>query len=240
MIIPSGPVDDIVTDDKGDTLGSGYPSLQEDLRIAWRSGELRGFLYERIAVSLIPLLYGRVALGLFKRIYKNLSVGVRPRCSGRMSVVMARNTSIAIGDDFIAISDQRRATISVYSPCKLRTLPGGNIRIGNRVALNGTSVTSRRSVQIGDGTMIAANVVIIDADLHRQWPPDTRMRFPDSGVPVTIGRNVWIGMGTMVLKGSTIGDNSIIGAGSVVTSNVPANVVAAGNPARVLRSIGKS
>jgi galactoside O-acetyltransferase len=58
-------------------------------------------------------------------------------------------------------------------------------------------------------------------------------------LPVHIGRNVWIGSGVQILPGVTIGDNSVIGAGSVVTNNIPANVVAFGAPCRVVREIGE-
>jgi len=114
---------------------------------------------------------------------------------------------------------------------------GAAIIVGDGVALNGTSITSRRRIEIGCGTMIAANVVIVDSDFHQHWPPEGR--FYGLGVendrPVVIGCNVWIGMGSLILKGSTIRDNSIIAAGSVVTGAIPPNVMAAGAPARVLR-----
>ena len=67
--------------------------------------------------------------------------------------------------------------------------------------------------------------------------PATRRAKWEAGAPITIGDNVWIGGGAIVLAGVSIGDNSIVGAGAVVTRDVPANVVAVGNPARVVREV---
>ena len=67
--------------------------------------------------------------------------------------------------------------------------------------------------------------------------PDVRSLHQDFPLPITIGNHVWIGGSTVVCPGVTIGDNTVIGAGSVVTKDIPANVVAAGNPCRVIRSI---
>ena len=213
------------------------PALWSEFLQGVRGQETLGFLYDKILVSSLPLVYGWATLRTFRELYPNLSVGSGARCWGGMSIVMARQSSISIGDNFWAVSDARRAGITLFSKCKLRTFEGASIRIGDGVELNGTSITSRVAVEIGDGSQIAANVIIIDADFHQHWPPESRAQRSDSGRPVTIGRHVWIGMGSLVLKGSNIGDNSIIGAGSVVAGNVPADVVAAGNPARVLRSL---
>ncbi len=188
--------------------GSAPPTWREDLAVARRTGELPGFVYERVLVSIIPRLRGRAALAVSQLIYKNLSVGARPRCWGGMSVLLARTSSITIGDDLWAVSDPRRAAIALYSPCKLRTFSGAHICIGNKVGLNGTSITSACRIEIGDGTLVAANVSIVDADFpHSSGHPRKRWSVSDGrGQPVIIGRNVWIGVSTIVLKGATIGD----------------------------------
>ncbi|MDD7138981.1 MAG: DapH/DapD/GlmU-related protein [Clostridium sp.] len=72
------------------------------------------------------------------------------------------------------------------------------------------------------------------ASLQRTTPSERRSTISK---PIVLGKNVWIGAGAIVLPGVTIGDNSVVGAGAVVTRNIPANTVAAGNPARVLRSL---
>jgi acetyltransferase-like isoleucine patch superfamily enzyme len=119
-------------------------------------------------------------------------------------------------------------------------MPGAMIVIGDEVSLNGTSITCCNHVSIGNRTMIAANVIIMDSDFHHHWPPSNRRSdpIPDDAAPVRIGDGVWIGVGATILKGTTIGENSIIGAGSVVTGVIPPNVVAAGVPARIIRNLG--
>ena len=112
------------------------------------------------------------------------------------------------------------------------------LRQGQGLLVN--ALTSKCRIEIGDDTMIAANVIIVDSDFHAAWPPEQRWTSSTNAFDkeVVIGRRVWIGMNTVVLKGSRIGDNSIIGAGSVVSGDIPANVLAAGNPARVIRALG--
>ena len=90
-------------------------------------------------------------------------------------------------------------------------------------------------VVIGDNCQIAPNVAIYTAGhpVH----PDTRNTLYEYGIGVTIGDNVWIGGNTVILPGVHIGSNTVIGAGSVVTKDIPDWVIAAGNPCRVIRSI---
>ena len=90
-------------------------------------------------------------------------------------------------------------------------------------------------IRIGNNVMFGPNVSIYTAGhpLH----PDSRNSGYEYGIPVTIGNNVWIGGCCVILPGVTIGDNAVIGAGSVVTKDIPANVCAAGNPCRVIREI---
>ena len=89
---------------------------------------------------------------------------------------------------------------------------------------------------VGDNVMFAPNVTIATAG--HPVDPDLRRRAAQFNLPVRIGDNVWIGAGAVVLPGVNIGENSVIGAGSVVTKDIPPNVVAVGNPCRVLRPIG--
>ena len=113
---------------------------------------------------------------------------------------------------------------------------GYNIRVGENFYANmGCGILDCAPVTIGDNVMLAPNVNIYTAG----HPLDVEQR--NAGVeyayPVTIGNNVWIGGNVTIVPGVTIGDNSVIGAGSVVTKDIPANVVAMGNPCRVVREI---
>jgi len=110
---------------------------------------------------------------------------------------------------------------------------GFNIRLGANVFMNFNCVVlDVVAVEIGDGTQIGPAVQIYAAD----HPRDAKIRRDglEFGKPVRIGRHVWIGGGAIILPGVTIGDDAIIGAGSVVTSDVAEDVTVAGNPARVI------
>lgn len=103
---------------------------------------------------------------------------------------------------------------------------------------NNALLHSMRSIRIGDDCRIGECAAIYDADFH-EVNPATRNHSAGIVKPVVIGSNVWIGARAMILKGVTIGDNSVIGAMSLVTKDIPANCVAAGVPAKVIRSISE-
>ncbi len=110
---------------------------------------------------------------------------------------------------------------------------GYNIHLGEGVFLNfGCTMLDVVPVRIGAGTQIGPGVQVLAADHPRD--PAQRRQMLELGRPVIIGRNVWIGGAAVILPGITIGDNAIIGAGSVVTHDVPDGVTVAGNPARLL------
>jgi len=113
---------------------------------------------------------------------------------------------------------------------------GYNIEIGeNFFSNNNFTVLDGAKVTIGDNVFIAPNVGIYTAG----HPLDAEQRNEglEYAYPITIGNNVWIGAHVVILPGVTIGDNSVIGAGSVVTKSIPANSLAVGNPCKVLREI---
>lgn len=111
---------------------------------------------------------------------------------------------------------------------------GKNIHLGRRVFINaGCRFQDQGGITIGDDCLIGHNAVI--ATLQHDIAPSRRADLVPS--PVVIGRNVWLGANVTVLPGVTIGDDAVIGAGSVVTKDVPARTVAVGSPARVVRTI---
>ena len=111
----------------------------------------------------------------------------------------------------------------------------GHINIGNNVLLcPGVRLDSASEIEVGDNCMFAAGSYVTDADWHdvydRTKPVGTTRK-------VTLHDNVWIGDGAIVCKGVTIGENSVIGAGSIVTGDIPKNTIAAGNPAKVVKPL---
>lgn len=112
---------------------------------------------------------------------------------------------------------------------------GRNIAIGERVFINaGCRFQDQGGITIGDDCLIGHNAVI--ATLQHDIAPARRTDLIPS--PVVLGRNVWLGANVTVLPGVTIGDDAVVGAGSVVTKDVPAGTIVVGSPARVVRAVG--
>ncbi|PAE07840.1 maltose acetyltransferase [Terribacillus saccharophilus] len=113
---------------------------------------------------------------------------------------------------------------------------GNHVHFGKNVYANfNLTLVDDTHIYIGDYTMIGPNVTIATAG--HPILPELREKAYQFNVPVTIGRNCWIGAGAILLPGVSVGDNTVIGAGSIVTKDIPSNVVAVGNPCRVLREI---
>ena len=115
---------------------------------------------------------------------------------------------------------------------------GKHVRLGNYVYANfNLTLVDDGYIDIGDNVMFAPNVTVITAT-HPVLPA-LREKGLQFNVDVKICNNVWIGAGVIIMPGITVGENSVVGAGSVVTKDVPPNTVVVGNPARVLREIGE-
>ena len=115
---------------------------------------------------------------------------------------------------------------------------GHHVHFGKYVYANfNLTLVDDTHIYVGDYTMLGPNVVLATAG--HPILPELREQAYQYNMPVRIGRNCWLGAGVIVLPGVTIGDNTVIGAGSVVTKDIPANVVAVGNPCRVLREINE-
>jgi acetyltransferase-like isoleucine patch superfamily enzyme len=142
-----------------------------------------------------------------------------------------------------------KSNISIGANCRFRSSPLSNliginhrciisthnentfIKIGDNCGFSGVVIGAFTQIILGNNVRCGANVLITDSDWHAN---DPRV---DSPRPVKIGNNVWLGYSSIILKGVEIGDNSIIGAGSVVTKSIPANVIAAGNPCKVIKTL---
>lgn len=113
---------------------------------------------------------------------------------------------------------------------------GAHLHFGKGVYANfNFTVVDDTHIYVGDYTMFGPNVVLATAG--HPILPELRQQAYQYNMPVHIGKNCWLGAGVVVLPGVTIGDNTVIGAGSVVTKDIPSNVVAVGNPCRVLREV---
>ena len=113
---------------------------------------------------------------------------------------------------------------------------GRHVHFGKGVYANfNLTLVDDTHIYVGDYTMLGPNVVLATAG--HPILPELRPLAYQYNMPIHIGKNCWLGAGVVVLPGVTIGDNTVIGAGSIVTKDIPANVVAVGNPCRILREI---
>lgn len=138
---------------------------------------------------------------------------------------------------------------SCYSGCSFSIGKEGRCTVGDYTLLNGALVMAEDLIEIGNYCIISWNVGIADSDFHPIDPAQRRQdamaispygegrppRPPIATAPVRIKDNVWIGMGAVILKGVTIGENAVVAAGAIVTKDVPANAVVAGNPAKIVK-----
>lgn len=170
--------------------------------------------------------------------------GKNVRILGHPYVQISRG-SLTIGDDFYMTNGDGINPLSGNQRGAFFTEPGASIAIGRHVGMSGTRMWIARSLTIGNNVNIGAGVMLIDTDCHQM---DYRMRRHDAArmfseaqlrdgvrsAPIVIEDDVWIGANVVVLKGVTIGARSVVGAGSIVTHDIPADCVVAGNPARVI------
>ncbi|MGJ5642344.1 acyltransferase [Formosa sp. S-31] len=142
------------------------------------------------------------------------------------------NSEIVIGSENEFLSSPTSNLIGINRKCILSTQSEqAIIKIGDNCGFSGTVIGAFSTITLGDFVRCGANTLITDSDWHTDDP-----RVSESQ-PVVIKNNVWLGVNAVVLKGVTIGENTIIGANSVVVKSIPANVIAAGNPCKVIKQI---
>ena len=147
---------------------------------------------------------------------------------------------VVIADEVTINSENRGYHLNMYTSTKLYAdLHGAIITIGEKSRIHGSCLHAFSSISIGKRCLIAANCQIIDGNGHDLSFDNVENRINTQGLaqPITIEDDVWIGANSIILPGVTIGKGSVIGAGSVVTGQIPPMVLAAGNPAKPLRKI---
>lgn len=179
--------------------------------------------------------YPRINRWLFNA--KGVEYGKNLQVYSRLSVI--GGGKIKIGDNFVFTSGDAINPISSNVQGAIFTdNPSAKITIGNNVGMSSTRMWIHDSLTIGDNVKIGGGVLLIDTDCH---PMDYKVRRKSNegtkSAPIVIEDDVWIGAQAIVMKGVTIGARAIIGAGSVVTKDIPADCVAAGNPCKVIRKI---
>ncbi|MCK5642238.1 MAG: acyltransferase [Gammaproteobacteria bacterium] len=157
------------------------------------------------------------------------------RLMGWPLIQKARGAKIEIGQRFFAVSKSRYNSWGVIQPVIIKARrPGCLIRIGDDVGLSGCTITAIKKIMVGNKVLVGSGVIIADNDAHSINPECRRYSKEITSEPVIIKDNVFIGARAMILKGVTVGTGAVVGAGSVVTRDVPDYAIVAGNPARVL------
>ena len=156
--------------------------------------------------------------------------------NGRLFISADKRNSIIIGDN-VKINSSEAANHVSGIRTKLCTNKGGKIIIGNRVGMSNVTIYSFEEIAIEDDVFLGAGVRIYDTDFHSINYEERMNNTGTKQKAVKICKGAFIGAEAMILKGVTIGRNSVVGAGSVVTKSIPDNEVWGGNPAHLIRKI---
>ena len=200
-----------------------------------REIDLRGLFYRQIFKYRrnfnIKVINPLVRLKLFTH---GVELGVNTRFLGFPMISREPNSVIAFGNNCEFNSSRHSVKIGLFRPCSFATIrKGARIVFGDNVGGTGSTIVAALSVTIGNHVMIGANCTIIDTDFHNTDPSE-RITENIAAKPVVIEDNVFLGFNCFILKGVTIGKNAVIGANSVVISNIPPNSIAMGNPCKVI------
>lgn len=147
-------------------------------------------------------------------------------------------SSITMGDNVSLFSAFSSNMLGLYQRCIIVARYGGKIEIGEHCGISGSTIYAFDSIKIGKYTRVGANCKIIDNDFH---PIELEYRHKGFNeqythrAPIKIGDDCFIGMNSIILKGTTLGNNVIVGAGSVVHGTFPDNCIIAGNPAKLIK-----
>lgn len=186
-------------------------------------------------------------LGYVRLRFPNASFGARFLNFGPWPYLyVSRTARLRIGDGCTLANHTRYNTIGVIKPCSLAAHGSGLLEIGNRVGMSGVSLCAYDHISIGDDVLIGANTYIFDTDFHSIDFTQRTMEIRTGnfeGVrhrPVRIANGAFVGANCIITKGVTIGTRSVIGAGSVVTRDVPDGEIWAGNPAHFVRAVSSS
>jgi acetyltransferase-like isoleucine patch superfamily enzyme len=196
---------------------------------AWDRGRLRRLARRHPGLQIDPTASNNFVKARFK-----LAPGARLRIGpGVVTERISEGVCFDIHEGAEIIIDEGSWLMAELGTVHLRAFPGARIRIGPECQLNACMITAKAEVEIGRRVLIGMGCRIFDSDQH---PVD--MKHPEVTTPVRIGDHAWLAADVLVLRGVTIGSESIVAARSVVRSPVEPHTVAAGNPAKVYAKVG--
>lgn len=174
---------------------------------------------------------------IYRLSFKKVSFGQNITFYGKPIITMVSNSDISIGDNVVLCSNAKDTALGTGHPIILRTLSANaSLIIGSDTGISGATICAATSVKIGKGCLLGANVTIMDTDFHAIKSLNRRYDQENiSTSSIEIKDNVFIGYNSIILKGVTIGKNSVIAAGSVVVNDIPENVIVGGNPAKIIK-----
>ena len=183
-----------------------------------------------VVIRKLHFLFGK--RNMLYAMWWGVKLGSNTRFDGKCYFKRYPKSTIKIGDNCEFLSRPNSNLIGIDRPCMVSTLTEeAYLEVGNNCGFSGTVIGAFTSIKIGNNVRCGANTLITDSDWHSDDPRVGPAK------PVVIGNNVWLGINVVVLKGVEIGENTVIGANSLVTKNIPANVIAAGNPCREIAKL---
>lgn len=193
------------------------------------------WLYDKCAT--LRYLRERIINKILIKITGVQLMGTPKAIRGVLTIRSCRKGSISIGKDVVINSGKKYNLVGNEFRTILRTIQNGNIKIGDRVGISNTAIVSASQITIEDDVMIGSNCKIWDTDFHPIMFEDRMNHDSEGGVtkPIYIKKGAFLGADVMVLKGVTIGERAVIGAGSVVSKDIPNDEIWAGNPAVKIR-----
>ena len=174
-------------------------------------------------------------LNLLELYRKHVDYGKKLKINGLLC--LHGHGKIVIGDNCIITSSGRYNPTDGSSKTHLSTKQNGILDIGNNVGISNTAITASEYIKIGNDVMIGSGCMISDTDHHSIFLTERLCGNGTFSAPILIGDGAFLGARTIVLKGVTIGKEAVIGAGSVVTKDIPDREVWAGNPVKFVKKI---
>jgi acetyltransferase-like isoleucine patch superfamily enzyme len=176
-------------------------------------------------------------LGRFLAKLWNVPLGRHVSFYGVPHFLKHPTASITIGAGCQFRSAEWSNGIGINRRCFLSARRDAEIQIGNDCGFSGTTIDAYRQVRIGDRVLCGANCTILDSDMHPLDAADRASNLEPNAIAIDIGDDVFLGMNVVVLKGVRIGSGTVVAANSVVSKSLPSNVLAAGVPAKPIKSI---
>lgn len=169
--------------------------------------------------------------------YNCLFIGQRSFVYPNVQLLLRRGGEIRIGCNSKIGCFSHGYLVGFHTPCRMACSEKGTINIGNNCRINGANISAKSSITIGHGSKIACGVQILDYNAHDVYSKNRAATSLNDAKPIEIGNNVWIGLGAIILKGTIIGDNSVVAAGSIVKGVFPPYSIIMGNPAKVVKRL---